>query len=210
MKLKTLLLTTALVASSVAFADAPAPSKKKNNQYNTFYAKVEGGLSMPTKNKVTKGTVSVPIKWKKNGLVGGIGGGYKFNDFLRSDLMLQYRQVTTSKVGAETTKGKLKGYTAILNGYLDAHNDTIFTPYLMAGAGLSVFKGKSFKKTTKSFVWNAGLGCQAKVQDSLNLGLEYRHTKLFKSLKGTEGGVALKTKAQRSNEILASLTYDIL
>ena len=147
MKLNTLLLTTALVASSIAFADAPNSGGKKSSQLDEYYAKIEGGFAMPRK--------ASSFDYKKTGFVGGLGGGYRLNEFFRGDLMLDYRQLKTSKLyGAQATATttetrslgmKVTSYSAMLSGYLDAHNDTIFTPYLTGGFGYAQNKASGSK-----------------------------------------------------------------
>ena len=173
---KILLLTTTLFISTLAFADAPAPMRKSSSdKLSDYYAKIETGISIP-KDIKRHGT-----KFKsKAGFVIGLGGGYRFNEFFRSDLMLQYRQAKSKKVN--TVSIKYISYDTMLNGYLDAHNDTIFTPYLVAGVGIGHARakfsndGSAAKKT--NFVWNVGLGCQAKVYDKTSLDLGYRYVHL--------------------------------
>ena len=220
MKIKTLLLTTTLLASSVAFADAPARVAKKpnNDMFKDFYAKVEAGLTMPSQVK-RKGADDKEFKNKFNkGFVGGIGGGVKFNEFFRSDLMFHYRNFESKKFkavakkGNDATEGKLKlaTYSAMLNGYLDAHNDTIFTPYVMAGIGVGHIKpegkGEFYKdnkaKAKTNFIWNAGLGCQAKVYENISADLGYRYVNLGK-LKG------MKKNTISTHEVLVGLIYNL-
>jgi len=186
MKLKTLLLTTALVASSVAFADAPAPSRASKGQSDKYYAKIEAGITMP-EVKISS------IKGKfDNSFTGGIGGGYIFNEFFRTDLMVQYRNLKAGK-GSDNS---VDYYSGLLNGYLTAHNDTIFTPYLMAGAGIGAFSKKSYTSDIE-FAWNAGVGCQAKVLDQVNIDLAYRYAHLSN-----------KNKIDiYAHEVLAGLVY---
>ena len=217
MKIKTLLLTTTLLASSVAFADAPARVTKKptNDIFKDFYAKVEAGLTMPLdyKEKDKKGK----LKFDK-GFVGGIGGGFRFNEFFRSDLMLRYRNFSTKKLTNKATKktGKIQftTYSAMLNGYLDAHNDTIFTPYVMAGIGVGrvnpELKGERYKnvadkdkpKSKTNFIWNAGLGCQARIYENISADLGYRYVNLGKALKGMKDTTS-------THEVLVGLIYNL-
>jgi opacity protein-like surface antigen len=82
----------------------------------------------------------------------GAGGGYQFNDFLRSDLTLDYfRSDFSGKANWEkcATVGnmeclyKSQEMTALgllANGYVDLGTYWGFTPYLGAGAGVSYVK----------------------------------------------------------------------
>ena len=79
------------------------------------------------------------------------GGGYQFNDYLRSDLTLDYFQ-TSFKGDGEwepcapnglSCKHKGQDMTALslmANGYVDLGTYAGFTPYLGAGAGMSYVK----------------------------------------------------------------------
>jgi opacity protein-like surface antigen len=212
MNIKTLLLTTAFVASSLSFGGASAHAAKSTSQLKDFYGKIEAGLTMPTNSKI-KGTTNSTAKFKK-GFVGGIGAGYIVNEFFRTDLMIQYRQAKHTK--KSQTQVDLTNYGAMLNGYLTSHNDTIFTPYLMAGAGLGHSKaktkllGQTQSKTLKktNLIWNAGLGCQAKIHNNITADLGYRYVNLGGFGKKTIGVTQVKIKKLTSHEVLAGLTYN--
>ena len=210
MKFKTLLLTTALVTSSIAFADAPAPSlrKSKVNQFEDYYAKIELGATKSDKLKA-KGSGSKGIK-SKVGFVGGIGGGYTFNEFFKTDLMLQVKK-NKFKKSDQLPSAKVDTYGAMLNGYLTAHNDTIFTPYLLAGVGVgrSTTKIESVKFKKTNFIWNLGLGCQAKVADQVSADLGYRFVGLGKLGSKTIDGDKVTLKALKAHEIVAGLVYHL-
>lgn len=217
MKLKTFLLTTTLIASS-AFADAPAKAGK-DSPLKDFYVKAEAGATMPSQlnlsTTVNNETTTSKAKFNK-GFVGGIGAGYTVNEFFRTDLMLQSRQANITK---KTGGGRLSNTGVMLNGYLTGHNDTIFTPYVMAGAGFGQTNVKiknrhnqsaSFKKT--GLIWNAGLGCQAKVTDQVSVDLLYRYVSLGTLGKKTIGtganATAFKFKKLASNEVVAGIVYN--
>ena len=165
-----------------------------------------------------KSSYDAKSKYKK-GLVGGIGGGYKWNEFFRTDLMLQYRKPTTKtfegkdkKNVLHKVKGKVKSLAVMLNGYADYHNDTIFTPYAMLGAGIGRNKltitdndEKIKLKAKTNLIWNAGLGCQAKLTDHISTDLGYRYVNLGKAGKKKELG---KTKSITAHEVVLGLIYN--
>ena len=83
------------------------------------------------------------------------GGGYQFNDFLRTDLTLDYFSTTMKgktgweacgvgvPVGTAACKYQEQDMTALgllLNGYVDLGTYLGMTPYVGAGAGLSYVK----------------------------------------------------------------------
>lgn len=208
MKTKTLLLAAILATSGIALADAGQPTKPvvhhKGSVKEKFYARLEGGLAIPGKVKTSFGDVKG--KWlgvdktvnggsgkikSKNSLVFGLGAGYIVNEFFRTDLMLGYKEYKYKT----PLKPKVKTYSLMANGYLEAHNDTIFVPYLLAGVGIGSSKaslsggsGKvaadddstwSFKgKKTTNFIWNLGAGVRAKVLESVDVDLTYKYVNL--------------------------------
>jgi opacity protein-like surface antigen len=212
MKIKILLLATAFTASS-AFADAPGPVKrtetgvpiyKKNALYKNYYTKIEVGVAVPK---------------AKRGVTGMLGAGYAFNEYLRSDLMFQYNHAHLGKV--QEYKQKSNAYAAMLNAYFDAHNKTLATPYLTAGMGIGHTNSKvqllpeagagtgSGKVRKNNFVWNAGLGCQFKLQENLKLDLGYRYTDLGKRGSKTINGKRINLKKFHTNEVLLGLVYNV-
>ena len=219
MNFKILLLTTAFVASStIANASSASYSKKVGNKLDNYYAKIEGGVTMP------KGVKAKGYKLKfKNKPIIGIGAGYKFNDMFRSDVMFHYRSFHSKDLSVKTPNKSVVAnyksdlYSFMLNGYLDAANKTIFTPYLMAGIGVVNHnaKGSLVEKTTSpgsidtqtrkfksngiESVWNVGVGCQAKIQEQASIDLNYRYLGL-KSSKNTKGTFG-------SHEVLAGLIW---
>jgi opacity protein-like surface antigen len=230
MKLKTLLLTTALVASQ-AFADAPAPAEKKHMHHNDdYYAKIEAGVTMPERIRTDWGRIRT-----RNSFVGGVGAGYQISEFFRTDLMLQYREIrgrnTTLPAalnGANYTgSARVTALTAMLNGYVDGHNDTIFTPYLMAGIGLSRTEARatlngssvgfvgtaSGRARRTNLAWNLGAGAQAKVSDQVSVDLAYRYVSLgrlgrTRSLGAVSGNLPVNfNRDLRTQEIVAGLIW---
>lgn len=176
MKTKTLLLAGLLVASTAAFADAGhtmKPQAHKSGGGEKFYARLEGGLALP---RAKSGSRKIKAK---NSMVFGAGIGYIVNDLFRTDLTLGYRDYkpkTKSNVDAGT-----KTYSAMINGYLEAHNPTIVTPYLLGGIGMGFAKTKHTNDrsyTNQIGIWNLGVGARASVANSADVDLTYRYVSL--------------------------------
>ena len=71
------------------------------------------------------------LEWSgddSNAFAGGVGVGYQFTDYLRSDLRVDYAGVYTNGPDMSVT-------TALGNLYFDIPTGTVITPYLGAGAG---------------------------------------------------------------------------
>jgi opacity protein-like surface antigen len=227
MKLKTLLLTTALVAAQVV-TTAPASAEKKSaNHSDDYYAKLEAGVAMPDRNLRTDwGRIRT-----RNGFVGGLGAGYQISEFFRTDLMLQLRELRTRRTDfprnlAEAPgfsgSARINAFTAMLNGYVDGHNDTIFTPYLMAGVGVSRTEARatvsnaagsaSGRARRTTLAWNVGAGAQAKVSDQVSVDLSYRYVSLgrlgrTRALAAPASSAVNFNRDLRTQEIVAGLIW---
>lgn len=248
MKTKTLLLTALLTAGSVAAADAGHVTKTSAHKgsHEQYYVRVEGGMSMPSKSKVGYGDAKdaagavtqrahTTKQKSKNSYTFGISGGYIFNEFFRADATLGYKEYKYKTVpGIDgSALSKVKTFSLMANGYLEAHNDTIFTPYLLAGFGIGRLDPKlsntrvtqaglqydvAFKsKKSNNFIWNLGAGVRAKVMDSADVDLTYKYVTLGDAkFNGTSTGVAApkpvsnfsgKAKSLKGHEVLAGLMF---
>lgn len=234
MKTKTLLLAALLAIPGMTFADASQPIKQTHkSSSDKYYVHVEGGIAMPNKLKYegmpAAGVVPATSAGKdksKTSLVLDVGGGYIFNEFFRTDLMIGYRNYRYKTYPST----KINTYSFIANGYLEAHNDTIFTPYLLGGVGVGFSKPSSMTSTlpamklsvkgknVTNFVWNLGAGVRAKVLDSVDVELLYRyvalgHTKITVNttiVAAPSVSVpvrSMKLKSLGANEILAGVIF---
>ncbi|MBB4303023.1 opacity protein-like surface antigen [Rhodobium orientis] len=83
-----------------------------------------------------------------NTWTGGVGFGYDFTEYFRSDITFDYhgnaefRARTRCAPGCGTTRERttLDAWTIMLNGYLDVGTWQGFTPYIGAGIGTSYIK----------------------------------------------------------------------
>jgi outer membrane immunogenic protein len=180
------LLCVALLVPSVAFAAANKPSTAEG-----YYGRVDLGLDMRKDNKTSVFGSDIKIKKNKTAVL-GFGLGYKFNEYFRSDLNLQFRNLKTESKDF-TPAIKNTAFTTMLNGFVDLPTGTMFTPYGVVGVGMSNIKKAdntllavsgnhiTFKTKNKtSFAWNAGLGVNTKIQDSVSLDLGYKFVNVGK------------------------------
>ena len=166
----------------------------------------------------------------------GVGGGYKVNNWFRTDLILDYRsRVHTAGLGApgpcviatstdtcffDTT---IQRWDLLANGYLDLGTWDGFTPYLGAGAGVTWARiwqsdnfaiGKNFfdlrqSNTHYRFAWAAMAGIAIAMTDHAQLDVGYRFLDL-----GPIGGLSsvtgtFVTQRIRANEVRAGIRYMI-
>ena len=156
-------------------------------------------------------------------IVYSLGAGYKYSDFLRTDINFQYRRFGYKKSDSiENMREVTNSYVIFWNGYLDAKNHTIFTPYLTGGIGYSrlspgdakgndkynsdIFKGR----INNNFAWNGGAGSRVKISDGFDLDLAYRYVRLGRinfenSNMGTSAG---KPFLLKTHEVTLGLAYN--
>jgi outer membrane autotransporter protein len=101
----------------------------------------------------------------------------------------------------------------MLNGYLDANNDSRLTPYLMAGIGVGHNRSRiahnsgSESANKTNFIWNAGVGVQAAVNKQVSVDLSYRYVDIGKL--GNKAVCDGKAKLKRGiHEFLIGLVYN--
>ncbi len=101
--------------------------------------------------------------------VGG-GVGYRFNDNLRTDLRLDWAGDYEVAPGAD-----LSVTTVLGNLYFDMANDTMFTPYLGAGAGYGWTSNSGGDDDDgAAFALMAGVGIDMTENITLDLGYRFR------------------------------------
>jgi opacity protein-like surface antigen len=185
------------VISVVALTISVFAANHHIDEVESFYVRGDVGGSAPyVSNKTTKFYSSV-------GPVYNVGVGYKFNEDFRSDINFQYSSFSKSSGNGVTAK------TAMLNGYYDFVNDTIFTPYVTVGLGFSKvnseenFRNGSVqvnkKSSTNSFAWNTGIGSRVSISKDVDLDFAYKFVSL---------GKTLNNKVAYANQITGGLIYN--
>lgn len=133
----------------------------------------------------------------------GAGVGYRVNPNIRGEIALGYRggfELDEADAGAPPTtfRGKIRSWSAMLNGYYDFDVGGPWKPYVMAGVGLARNKVKTISATNPaaatqpalfsnfqlggdtdtSFAWQLGLGVGYAVSGAMTLELGYRYADL--------------------------------
>lgn len=136
----------------------------------------------------------------------GVGAGYKFNDYLRADLTLDYETPAKFKgslycdsVGPcgggawlDSERVKISAWSALANVYADLGDFHGLKPYIGAGAGASYLKTSSVQSSNKdgysgknpagdgkwNFAWALMAGVEYPISDRLSLDLGYRYLNL--------------------------------
>ena len=166
---KIALLATAMTASLAVAAQAADPSvpepetapPAEEYQAMGFYLRGDLGWSF--------------LDWGDDDNAFAVGGGvgYQFNNYLRSDVRVDWSGDYDIGNGADASLTTVLG-----NIYFDWANDSIFTPYVGAGAGYgwaSVDNGSD----DDGFAYSLMAGASIDMSESISLDLGYRYRELM-------------------------------
>ena len=212
---KLLYVYLSLAACSSAFA-LDVDSKKD------FYVRGDVGASIPG-TTIKDATPLLDNSKFKVAPMYNLGVGYNISDYVRTDINIQYRNLKYNHSNSEeSAKQSTKNYAVFWNGYFDAKNSSIVTPYLTAGIGFSrispsdvshpmlhntiTYKGKA----TNNFAWNTGIGSKVKLNSNIDLDLAYRYVSLGQVKFNNAGAIneAGKPVKLRAHEITLGLIYN--
>ncbi|WP_218459825.1 outer membrane protein [Rickettsia sp. TH2014] len=242
--------STALLTSGLSCADcdmnssidSSTNSSMSSSMENQWYLKLNAGGVIFNKTK-PKGT---DFKLKSNtGFTGNIGVGYYIMDNLRTDLTIgtvtnvHLKKSITEKNSSggsltQSVKHKPTIVSALLNGYVDFVDLSMFKVFAGAGAGLAMVKEKIIGKdvvTTASsrtttlndpnltiknktnFAYQLSLGTSFEVAQGVKAELVYAWTDYGKTKNTTKtlDGVQYKFGGTRykGNNLMAGLRFDM-
>ena len=126
---------------------------------------------------------------KHNRFIGGIGAGYHFSDWVRSDLTLSYVGGDEYRFdnGIDAFSASHDMWSGLVNGYVDLGTYAGFTPYVGAGVGvlysrqgvsidsptLGVFVDETDKQYRFAYALNAGASYKVSDNVSVDVGYQY-------------------------------------
>jgi opacity protein-like surface antigen len=161
----------------------------------------------------------------------GVGVGYQFNEFLRSDLTLDYEFNSDFEGGLvcggpcggpgfSVEHADISAWTGLVNAYVDLGTYAGLTPYLGAGIGASYLRtsdvysdqpdGTRAERDGDSqwnFAWALMAGAGYQFTDSLVLDLNYRYLNLGDAVAGSVGGEPVEINNIDAHEIRVGLRY---
>ena len=141
----------------------------------------------------------------------GVGAGYKFNDYLRSDLVFDYETPAKFKGSIwcqslacgggryqDSERVKIEAYSALANVYADLGNFHGVIPYIGGGIGASYLRTSDVEGSAKdantgknpggagkwNFAWALMAGVEYPISDNLSLDLGYRYLNLGDAKSG--------------------------
>jgi opacity protein-like surface antigen len=206
---------------------APAPLADKVEFASNWYVRGDLAYAQETFPNISPFTFGSSPSML-NTFSAGVGGGYKVNNWFRTDLILDYRsRVRTAGTGAPgpcaiaTGSGAcffdttIQRWDLLANGYLDLGTWDGFTPYIGAGAGTDwarIWQSNGFSTASNThyrFAWAAMAGIAIAMTDHAQLDVGYRFLDL-----GPIGGLSsvtgtTVTQRVRANEVRAGVRYMI-
>ena len=168
----------------------------------------------------------------ETGMVGG-GVGYKFNNWIRADLTLDYEFKSDFKgrlfcpcaPGGDPfsrEKAEVSAFTTLANVYFDLGTWHGFTPYVGAGAGASRIKVSDYSfvnpdgtsgsvggSSNWDFSWALMAGVGFEVTDNLMIDAGYRYLNLGDGKTKSFNGSAIKFKDLEAHEVRVGFRYMI-
>lgn len=168
-----------------------------------------------------------------NSAIIGAGVGYRFNQYVRTDLTLGYRGGYEIDTGFNTAaangtfKGDVSALTGMANVYVDVAKFGMFTPYVGGGIGFSRntvddvairtntgATGTLEGSTETSFAWQLSTGVGIEVAPKWTVDVGYRYIDMGQAKSGdtmTLGGVtstgATSKGELRAHELQAGVRY---
>jgi opacity protein-like surface antigen len=226
-----LLLITLLTLSASVFAD----------DASKFYATIQAGLSksISTGDMPFLDQMRAAGNGKSNDLgsagVVGIGVGRYFNNNMRGEMSLNYRDghqlgTTDTLYAGYSYKADLKSVSMFLSGYYDFNSINLsgksLTPYIGGGIGLArndmgvttiTVSGENLTsiegKNVTEFAWKLGAGANLNLTEKCSLDLNYQFVDLGKFKSGSLVSNTMTNMHKpfegdyRTNELTIGLRY---
>lgn len=183
------------------------------------------------------GTFALPHENFSGGASLGIGAGYRFNGWLRTDVTAETRFGSSATLFAGTPivgavgEAEFSSATVLANAYLDLGSWHGFTPYVGVGVGwawntLTDYRtgacpapcvvggvdlatlGAFPDATTGSFAYAFMAGVAVDAGRSLTLDLNYRYMNLGEAATGPVGATRIETDAVDAHEIRLGVRWN--
>ena len=106
---------------------------------------------------------------KDNSYTAGLGVGYQYNDYFRTDITGEWSGKYNVAPGASISTRAILG-----NAYFDLSNDTMFTPYVGVGAGYGWVNGKGTAVDDSGLVFGAAAGVAVDLTNNIAVDVGYK------------------------------------
>ena len=104
-----------------------------------------------------------------NAYVAGLGVGYQYNDYFRTDMTGEWSGKYNVAPGASISTRAIMG-----NAYFDIANDSMFTPYVGVGAGYGWVNGSGTAVDDSGLVLGAAAGVAVDLTNNIALDVGYK------------------------------------
>lgn len=193
MKCKGIFLGITVFAAGLCFAEIDGSP----------YMRVSGGLSMPTDSTFSSDDFSEDVAFADGTFFALALGTEMVTVPGRVEVELSHQKNDSDNSASDSYSEGCTIMSLMLNSYYDVRNESIFTPYVMAGVGLSKVDATVFgigkNELVVGFQLGAGLGI--KLSDHFSIDAEYRY---YMTANTQTDSVNLEIAGQR---ILAGLRY---
>lgn len=150
----------------------------------------------------------------------GIGAGYKFTNWLRTDITLDYRFAGdfSGQVVGRPQQAKIGGYLAMANAYLDLGSWSGLSPYIGAGIGLAQTEIEDYysnallagtRNDDWTLAWSLMGGVAVNVGANFILDLGYRYLNVSDASVELNALEQIKFKDLKSHEFRIGFRYMI-
>lgn len=182
-------------------------------EFSGWYLRGDIGMTNQSVSSITNAldatatSVNTVQKGFDSSMLFGLGLGYQWNDWLRTDLTGEYRSsanfhglqvVNSGGLFTDEYRGSKSEWLFLANGYIDLGTWYRMTPFIGAGVGMSYNKisnfldvntptaGVAFGQDTGkwSFAWALHAGVAYKLTDSVTIEVAYRYLNLGDAQSG--------------------------
>lgn len=170
-----------LLSAFTAFVMSMSLSASASAECDGFYMGVRGGIVNHNVGDSDE-ALGDRLEVDDNAWMAGIALGYRYTYF-RAELEYTWREETDKATGEIDARNHSNFQTMsyMLNVYADLTPYSMFTPYVMAGIGMTniqyEFQGfgrRSVKYEEDNFTWAVGGGLSAKLTNRINIDVGYR------------------------------------
>lgn len=124
-----------------------APAEAQPVEFGTgWYIRGDAAFAMDTLPDITAGGLFPDSTNLRDTYSLGGGGGYKFNNWFRTDVTFDWREPLEASDSATSTYAYGTRWDALVNGYVDLGTWNGFSPYLGAGVGAAWALAKIYTK----------------------------------------------------------------
>ncbi len=187
------ILCTSSIALGLILANLKNPTTTNAYWYEHPFAKLNIGYGLPEKLK-NKETTKIESKKPSNAMLYSLGFGYKVNDKLSTYLDYTNFRNMDNKLTHETDtyQNKVRADLFKLNFQYNFNDNNNLSPYLTAGAGMSlnnfgkhtitntagVITDEVLPHKNSQFAWNVGAGINYKINKKVSLDTNYKYVNL--------------------------------